>query len=402
MLLPVFDNHPDQRVREIERKKKCWLYGKSLLGNTPHYLEGELGNAVSLEHQQRWYAEAQELKSAVYGEAGTAYMAIAQFGGIQQLSDYYKLYDNQWLTSAPDGVSSGYLANFTSDLLFAMERLSANPYSIHRLHPTASSLPFLVDDDIATNLTGWGLDMLHKNGRLFFVDHSYQSMYPTAEGNFCLLPSRPTLASILHASIRDFMTAFVSAYYTSSRLLALDNELQSFIAECTLHADVIDFPSAPLTSRTTLIDILTHLAFLNSVSHNTLNGAELFQVSGTLPLHPAALYSPPPTAKGPEDIDIMSYLPPLKKSIEHVSLVAFFGPTFSDPERTMAKMFEGEEHFNKGFESVSVAAKTFKREMEEFSEMVNARGFDGEGLCMGMPFVWRALDPVKIPCFLNV
>src|SRR4051812_36266825 len=53
MLLPVFDNEPEQRVREIERKRKGWLYGKSLLGNTSHYPEGELGNAVSQEHQQR-------------------------------------------------------------------------------------------------------------------------------------------------------------------------------------------------------------------------------------------------------------------------------------------------------------------------------------------------------------
>lgn len=82
MLLPVFDNEPEERIREIERKRKGWLYGRSLLGNTSHYPEGELGSAASLEHQQRWYAEAQTLKSAVYGEAGIAYMAVAQVRSI--------------------------------------------------------------------------------------------------------------------------------------------------------------------------------------------------------------------------------------------------------------------------------------------------------------------------------
>ncbi|KAK4450631.1 lipoxygenase [Podospora aff. communis PSN243] len=563
MLLPIFDNEPDQRVREIQRKREGYLYGRSLLGNTSHYPEGLLGDAMSMEHQQRWYEEAQTLKDAVYGEAGMAYMAVAQAGGIQQLSDYQKLYDNQWLTSAPDGVSEGYLANFTSDLLFSMERLSANPYSVHRLHPTASPLPFDVDEDIVATLTGWNLRTLHRNGHLFFVDHSYQSRYPTAEGKYTdatmayfyihprtseFLPlaiktmadlvytpldrpnewllakamfnqndlfagqilhlanshavgeivhlaalrtmsdkhpvmallhrlmhqvyavrpianlilfnstdglfdqsfaitnlgvrqfatefypsagrfqsnyfysdllSRGLLnctygpplkhfpffsdASTIHTSIRRFVASFVHAYYPSPRFLALDHELQSWIAEATLHAGVLDFPASPLTSHAVLIDILSHLAYLNSVSHNVLNGAELFQVSGTLPLHPAALYHPPPTTKGAHDINIMKYLPPLQESIQHVSLVAFFGPTFSDKERMLVDMFAGEEVFGRGsLEGVRVAARRFKREMMAFSKEVQGRRLDAGGMWGGMPFVWRALDPVGVPYFLNV
>jgi len=211
-------------------------------------------------------------------------------------------------------------------------------------------------------------------------------------------------AFVIHSSITAFLTTFVTTYYPTPRLLALDHELQNWISEASLHAGVIDFPPAPLTSRTTLISILRHLAFLNSVAHNTLNGAELFQVSGTLPLHPAELYAPPPTAKGPSDVDILSYLPLLKETVENIALVAFFSPTFTDPKQTLAKMFdEGEELFEKGEGRVRSAARRFGEQMGAFSEVLRGRaerGFDGGGLAGGMPFVWRALDPGRVPFFL--
>ena len=78
----------------------------------------------------------------------------------------------------PTGIARGEFTNFTSDLLFAMERLSTNPYAIRRLHPTADALPFEVDDETAEAITGTRLATLHQEGRLFLVDHSYQKDYP--------------------------------------------------------------------------------------------------------------------------------------------------------------------------------------------------------------------------------
>lgn len=43
------------------------------------------------------------------------------------------------------------------------------------------------------------------------------------------------------------------------------------------------------------------------------------------------------------------------------------------------------------------AAAAFKASMQQFSDEVGARGFDGEGLSQGMPFVWQALDPNVAP-----
>lgn len=40
--------------------------------------------------------------------------------------------------------------------------------------------------------------------------------------------------------------------------------------------------------------------------------------------------------------------------------------------------------------------------MEAQGKKVDARGFDGEGLSQGMPFVFRALDPASIPFYLAI
>lgn len=45
----------------------------------------------------------------------------------------------------------------------------------------------------------------------------------------------------------------------------------------------------------------------------------------------------------------------------------------------------------------AAAAATFKSKMQQFSQEVAGRGFDGEGLSQGMPFVWQALDPNVAP-----
>ena len=110
-------------------------------------------------------------------------MTTRQAGGIQNLSSFDLLYQNQWKTTNPDGVSPGILINYTQDLLFAMERLSSNPFPIRRIPPT-EILPIDVDDQILQNLTGGSLMQLHATGRLFIVDHSYQANCSVVKGRF--------------------------------------------------------------------------------------------------------------------------------------------------------------------------------------------------------------------------
>jgi arachidonate 15-lipoxygenase (second type) / 8-lipoxygenase (S-type) len=75
----------------------------------------------------------------------------------------------------PEGLDPGMLSNYTKDLLFSMERLSVNPYSVRRLHPTQDSLPFVVDNGAVKYVTGVALESLHASGSLFYADHRSQA-----------------------------------------------------------------------------------------------------------------------------------------------------------------------------------------------------------------------------------
>jgi arachidonate 15-lipoxygenase (second type)/8-lipoxygenase (S-type) len=66
------------------------------------------------------------------------------------------------------------LTNYTSDLLFSMERLSVNPYSIRRLQP-GTALPFTLDASVVQSLTGTTLETLLLTSRLFYADHRAQN-----------------------------------------------------------------------------------------------------------------------------------------------------------------------------------------------------------------------------------
>ena len=52
--------------------------------------------------------------------------------------------------------------------------------------------------------------------------------------------------------------------------------------------------------------------------------------------------------------------------------------------------------------SVVRAAENFRSDMESIGKQIEERGFDEDGLSQGMPFVWKVLDPMKIPYFLSV
>lgn len=208
-------------------------------------------------------------------------------------------------------------------------------------------------------------------------------------------------ANILHSAIRHFMTSFINVYYATDDLLAQDHELQSWIKEAIYEALVIDFPPSPLIHKKILVDILTQVAFLAGVSHHVLNSNEPVMTSGVLPLHPSALYAPVPTEKGVKDI--MPYLTPAVEAIKHIALLARFNrPQLEVSNETLLYMFSSDEFLNKCHPEVKEAASLFYNEMKVFSQNVRQRSFDAEGLSQGMPFLWQALDPSRIPYFLSV
>jgi len=94
---------------------------------------------------------------------------------LKTVEDYTKLYDNEWESTLPKGPDPGVLANYTSDLLFSMERLSISPYQVRRLNPSSDSLAFTIDDPTSQSVAGSTLQELFQAGRLFYADYRDQA-----------------------------------------------------------------------------------------------------------------------------------------------------------------------------------------------------------------------------------
>lgn len=207
-------------------------------------------------------------------------------------------------------------------------------------------------------------------------------------------------ASKIHTSIQTFITTFIISYYPTPSTLLADHELQNFVLEAT-PAKIIDFEESPLTSSSTLIDILTHFAYLVSVLHGVLNGNNPVHSTATLPMHPAAFYAPLPQEKGLEDI--MPFMPNVTQSITQILLLgAFNRPFFAGGNKTLSQMFNEPGMLGRMNDETREANGLFRDEMKVFSQDVRSRGFDEDGLCQGMPFVWDVLDPEVTPFYLTV
>ena len=206
-------------------------------------------------------------------------------------------------------------------------------------------------------------------------------------------------AEPLNKALEEFFIAFVDSYYTSDDVIATDIELQNWFAEANGPAEVLEFPTKP--SRKVLIEVLTHFAFLTGVSHHALNTGDPSATKAVLPFHPASLYAPIPKTKNVTDL--LPFLPPPKAALFHIAIFgAFTRGHFEETNRTLAYMFSDEGMLGRLNKETRAAAGSFFDEMKSISTAVRARKFDANGLCQGMPFVWRSLDPGSVPFFFAV
>ncbi|KAK7214688.1 hypothetical protein V2G26_002691 [Clonostachys chloroleuca] len=180
--LPSSSANSTARAAALSVKRAGWEYGPFLDTAAPFYPKGELGDAVTFQVRHDWNTTQQDPQSAKSSADAQANMvSIVSTGGLTTLEDYNKLYDNSWTNSAPNGPWKGMLQNYTSDLLFGMERLSTSPYSVKRLQPT-DSLPFTVDN--AASISGQSLEALLAGNRLFLVDYSSFKDLPLSAGKY--------------------------------------------------------------------------------------------------------------------------------------------------------------------------------------------------------------------------
>ena len=202
-------------------------------------------------------------------------------------------------------------------------------------------------------------------------------------------------------ALREFATYYVNYYYNKEIYVSQDAELQNWVKEANNVAKVIDFPSAPIVRIGTVIDILTHMAYLTGVNHHTLNSGALAANSGILPLHPAALYKAPPTQKGVESV--LPYLPNDALSLNQTKLFCgFVRPRLFNADGDLESIFERSSFLNGTAGQVKGYAARLQSRLQSISDTIQKRSFDKDGLAQGMPFIWRNLDPRKVPFFLAI
>ncbi|KIY00634.1 uncharacterized protein Z520_03297 [Fonsecaea multimorphosa CBS 102226] len=317
----------------------------------------------------------------------------------------------QWkhLASTHEVVQITYLAAIRtlSDNHPVLALLNRIMYEVYAIQPLAETLLFLpgaaVDQVFAytgTSAQDYTTNLYANGGSGRFQANYFEaelesrglinSNFGPALKNFPFYEDASTIYNAIHA----FMTSFVNSYYSSDSDITADNEMQAWVKESQGPAEAIDFPS--ITTRSALIDALTHMAHLASTSHHTVNTNELLSASSTLPFHPPSLYQPPPSSKG--FTNVVEFLPPLDKVEAQFSVAAIFvRPFFVGTNRTLMHMFDDPATLSRMNSATQAAATTFYNSMQAFSEQVAARTFDQNGLSQGMPFVWQALDPNVAP-----
>lgn len=198
-------------------------------------------------------------------------------------------------------------------------------------------------------------------------------------------------AQPIYDATYTFFTSFVDSFYSSDKVLRADKEIQAWAKEANGPANCIDFPRR-IVKKSTLVDILSHFAYLASTAHHVANTNELLEACSTLPFHPPSLYQPIPTAKGVGKLG--PFEPPFLKVVEQLAIAALFArPLLVDTNRTLLHMFDDNTLLSKMNTQTQQAAGTFMSSMEALSAQISSRGFDENGLSQGMPFVWQALDP---------
>ncbi|KAH8666967.1 lipoxygenase [Xylariales sp. PMI_506] len=176
------------RSANLDIVRTSFQYGAPIAGG-PYYPSGLLGAAKSgldiVDFLSEFTPELALMglditKATLDVEKASTY----SYNGLQTLDDYVELYKGEWQNTIPDGVDQGMLTNYTQDLLFSMQRLSSSPYQIRRLNSAADTLPFTIDNNTTTQITGLNLQQLFQQGRLFYADYRDQANLTASPGHY--------------------------------------------------------------------------------------------------------------------------------------------------------------------------------------------------------------------------
>lgn len=83
-------------------------------------------------------------------------------------------------------------------------------------------------------------------------------------------------------------------------------------------------------------------------------------------------------------------------------LATFNRPFYVAQNRTLEHALENDIMLARLNKETNTATGAFLSSMKAISAEIKGRNFDNQGLSMGMPFVYRTLDPDYIPFFCAV
>ncbi|KAI8625233.1 lipoxygenase [Xylariaceae sp. FL1651] len=312
------------------------------------------------------------------------------------------------ITQSHSAAEAPYLAAiraFSDDhpILAIMNRFEKTPWGIRPLLETT-----VVESGVGNHYYPWTgyaarqyTNQVYSSGEVSNFQSNY---YRTNLENRGLINSRfgPALkhfpfyedTSVVVGIMRDFMEDFIYSYYPNDRAVLEDKELQNWAREGQI-AKVRDFPTS-IPNRETVVDMLTHMAYLGSVVHSVMSSNGAIGDSASLPFAPSAFWKPLPTEKGVTDI--MQYMPPIDGAVWQVSTLAGANRAiWRNTNETMSHMFDDDTMLSRMNGGTKAAAAKFKAAMYHFSDVVRARKFDKDGLSQGLPFMWNVLDPNWAP-----
>lgn len=215
------------------------------------------------------------------------------------------------------------------------------------------------------------------------------------------LPQFPFYEDVaaIHAVVEQFTASYVAAYYATDDDVANDPELQAWLREANGPAEVYDFPRS-LTTRQGLVDILTQVSYLAGIVHHSINTGAL-AASWTLPLHPSAHWAPLPTSKGIDSV--IQFLPNLTQSLSQIVVETQFSVVdLIYTNGTLFNLFADSDFLRASVPNVTTAANEYTADMAKIGVQFDQKRFDDQGLSQGMPFIYRNVNPLRIPFFLAV
>ncbi|KAJ7595210.1 lipoxygenase [Mycena floridula] len=186
--LPFGEFNTTARAAAIAATRVGFYYGPDIAGVPGAYGSFFPTGPLGIEMAEEMKADLDSthvpwVENVVTPEAVHATLSACLDGGLKTFEDYKKLYNNTWLNTIPDGVAAGVLSNGTSDLLFAMDRLSIQPYSVRRVN-ASEPLSFTVDNVTAKHLTTQTQAELRASGRLFYIDYRSLADQTLTEGRY--------------------------------------------------------------------------------------------------------------------------------------------------------------------------------------------------------------------------